>query len=40
MIYKKMQMKWRFRKWRFKADCLNFKDKENKDGFTTTLQGK
>ena len=26
--------------WNFKADCLNFKDKENKDGFTTTLQGK
>lgn len=26
-----MLLKWRFRKWRFKADCLNFKDKENKD---------
>lgn len=27
-------------KWRFKTDGLNFKDKENKDEFTTTLQGK
>ena len=28
---------WKVMKWNLKADCLNFKDKENEDEFAFTL---